>query len=116
MVKSMGEMDMGISEITHVSYFFTGVAVLLGILSVAMYFALDIRRCWGIVRGRRFVSVKENTSYFGETGEGEQQTERLCNDRTELLCLQEETVLPETMTLVQDIVLMDADFVDCARQ
>ena len=107
---------MGISEMTHVSYFFTGLAALFGSLSVAMYFALDIRWCWRIVRGRCFVSVRENTSGVGKTGDGEQRTEKLCHDRTELLCLQEETVLPETMTLVQDIVLMDADFVDCARQ
>ncbi|MDE7208174.1 MAG: hypothetical protein K2N90_13630 [Lachnospiraceae bacterium] len=99
---------MGISEMTQVSYFFVVLAVLFGIIAVIMYFALDIGRCWRIVRGRHSAVVRENALYavaFDTECRGNgavcEKTERLVPDKTE-------TPLLETMTLVQDIFMTDA--------
>ena len=101
---------MGISEMTHASYLLMALAVLFGILSVILYFTLDIRRCWRIVKGRRKIScVKEMGAGYQESGGGVcQKTEKLVCGRTEMLLPQEETALPGTMTLIQDIVMINS--------
>lgn len=109
---------MGASEMTHVSYFFVFLAVLSGIITVVMYFVLDIKRCWRIVWGRRSVAVREkvpcaavfNAAFDAERQKGNEtggKTEKLVSDKTEAFPALEETVLLDTMTLVQDIVIMD---------
>lgn len=100
---------MGISEMTHVSYFFAAMAVVFGGVSIIMYFTFDIRRCWKIVRGREFVPVREQVSNTGKKGGSQiyEKTEQLAPDRTETLFQFEETAPLETMALVQDIVMMD---------
>lgn len=105
---------MGISEMTYVSYFFIFLAVLSGTMTVVLYFALDIKRCWRIVRGRRSVAVREKApcaaAFDAECQKGSEtggKTEKLVPDKTEAFPALEETVLLDTMTLVQDIVIMD---------
>ena len=95
---------MGISEMTHMSYFFVIMAVLFGIITVIMYFALDIRRCWRIVQGKHSVIVREKAPCVADSNTAHRKGSDI-GDKTEKL---EETVLLETMTLVQDIVMMDA--------
>lgn len=107
---------MDASEMTHVSYFFAFLAVLSGIITVVMYFALDIKRCWRIVRGRHLVAVREKTPCAADFNAERQKsnemggkTEKLVPDKTEAFPALEETVLLDTMTLVQDIVIMSVD-------
>lgn len=107
---------MGISEMTYVSYFFVFLSVLSGIMTVVMYFAMDIKRCWRIVRGRCSVAVREKAPCAAGFNAGHQKgnetggkTEKLVPDKTEAFPAPEETVLFDTMTLVQDIVIMDVD-------
>lgn len=101
---------MGISEMTVMSYFLMVMAFVFGVAAVVMYFALDIRRCWGIVRARHYVLPgKDMTSAaFKNTRQTEgEATQRLVPEQTQVLLPFEEMPLPETVTLVQDIVMMD---------
>ena len=114
---------MGVSEMTHVSYFFAVMAAMFGCVSVAMYFMFDIRRCWKIVRGTHSVTVRTkapagvvsnsivsnpiiSNTEEKDYGSNPQKTEKLAPDKTETLFQFEETVPLETITLVQDIVMM----------
>lgn len=104
---------MGVSEMTHVSYFFTAMAAVFGCVSAVMYFMFDIRRCWRIARGTYSVAVREKkpvgiVSNKEEKNYGlvHQKTEKLASDKTETPFTFEETVPLETITLVQDIVMM----------
>lgn len=109
---------MGISEMTHVSYFFAIMAAAFGCISVVMYFMFDIRRCWRIVRGTHFVAAQKKASVgvvlnsrVSNTEEKDyslmcQKTEKLAPDKTETFFAFEDTVPLETITLVQDIVMM----------
>lgn len=105
---------MSILEMTYVSYFFMIMTVLFGTITVIMYFTLDIRRCWNIVRRNRIGTVKEKV-LLDEDSKKERkreikiyaETEKLVNNKTEALLTFEETVPLETITLVQDIVMMD---------
>ena len=106
---------MSISEMTHVSYFFVIMAVLFGIITVIMYFTLDIRRCWRIVRGGHSAVIRDrmpcdiaSNTEWKRNSEINEKTEKLVTDKTEALFMFEETVPLETMTLVQDIVMTDA--------
>ena len=106
---------MSISEMTYVSYFFVVMAVLFGIITVIMYFTLDIRRCWRIVRGGHSAVIRDRVSCdiasnteWKRNSEISKKTEKLVSDKTEALFPFEETVPLETMTLVQDIVMTDA--------
>ena len=105
---------MGISEMTYMSYFFTVMAVVFGGISIAMYFMFHIRRCWRIAWGAHSVTVRENVPYAivsntapKDHSQIREKTEKLTPDPTEALLTLEETVTLETMTLVQDIVMMD---------
>lgn len=105
---------MEISEMTHMSYFFIIMAVLFGIITITMYFVLDIKRCWKIIWGRHSAASNEkvpgavtlNTEHR-KSNEISAKTERLVPDKMETLSAFEETVPLEIMTLVQDIVMMD---------
>ena len=106
---------VSISEMTHVSHFFVVMAVLFGIITVIMYFTLDIRRCWRIVRGGHSAEMRDRVPYditadteWKRNSEISEKTEKLVSDKTEALFLSEETIPLETMTLIQDIVMTDA--------
>ena len=106
---------MSISEMTYVSYFFVVMAVLFGIITMIMYFTLDIRRCWRIVRGGHSAVIRDrvpcdiaSNMECKRNCEISEKTEKLVPDKTEALFAFEEMVPLETMTLVQDIVMTDA--------
>lgn len=102
---------MGILEMTYVSYFFIVMAFVFGAAAVALYFVLDIRQCWRIVRGNRYAFLEGTLPFavFPNTGQGSSgKTEKLAGEQTEALLAFEEALPPETVTLVQDIVMMDA--------
>lgn len=104
---------MGISEMTHMSYFFAAIAVVFGTASVVMFFAYDIRRCWQIVSGKR--DGKKNYIAVSAQRDRAQKTELLYPNVREdtcestLLLAAEDTEPLETMCLVQDITMMEIE-------
>lgn len=103
---------------TYVSYFFIALSVLFGAAALVMYFALDIRRCWGIVRGRYAAAPKAEKPYAAASRAYPRAYHRSNCEATEkldapmceatLLLASEDTVPLETMNLVQDITIIDA--------
>lgn len=115
---------MSISEMTCMSYFFAIIAALFGAAAVAMFFAYDIKRCWQIVSGKRVGAPSTKTSVNRQKKHAtipaqhnrtqkltpEEKTEPLHSNACEstVLLTEEETEPLETMCLVQDITMMDA--------
>lgn len=115
---------MSILEMTYVSYFFMFMAAVFGVAAVIMYFVLDIRRCWRIIRGRQaevsgmvVSSPVLSGARRGKCGEsteklGARETTPLSVCESTLLLASEETVALETMDLVQDITMMQGSCVN----
>ena len=103
---------MGISEMTYVSYFFIILAVVFGGAAVILFFALDIRRCWRIARGRYAGVLSETVPSCAFSGVEQSvhsdKTEKLAYKETEVLVTPDHTTVSETMTLMRDIVMTDA--------
>lgn len=115
---------MDVLELTYVSYFWTIIAALSGIVAVVLFFAYDIRRCWRIVRGKQVctsfvrVPVKSKKNHIEKLLQHGRTRKLAPEEKTELLSLStyESTVLLtaeeikplETIHLVQDITMIEA--------
>lgn len=111
-------------KLTYMSYFWTVIATLSGIVAVVLFFAYDIRRCWRIVRGKQarvsFVRIPvkspknhmENPLQHDRTWKlaSEEKTEPLSLSayKSTVLLTAEEIKPLETMHLVQDITVIEA--------
>lgn len=56
---SVNVVGMSIEGMTTVSYLLFAVSGALAVLAAAMFFVLDIAKCWQMVSGRRFESQKK---------------------------------------------------------
>lgn len=125
----IGGVGLDILKMTYVSYLLTGIAVLSGIMTVALFFLYDIPRCVRIVRGggrsafagaaasdadtvhrkkeRRAKPIRrgktEKLAFAGKT----ELLDKNAKKSTVLLTAEDTTPL-ETMYLVQDITMMEA--------
>lgn len=115
---------MDILKMTYVSYFLTGIAVMSGITAVTLFFLYDIPRCLRIVRGgqicKSFAGVtvhkqKKNVKESVRHGRTRkltlaEKTEKLDLNvsKPTVLLTDEDTTLLETMYLVQDITMIEA--------
>jgi len=120
----IGGVSLGVSEMTYVSYFLTGIAALSGIMTVVLFFLYDIRRCLRIVRGGGARSVFAGIIFHKKEKKRKksvrhertrklslvEQTEKLDlnADRSTILLTEEDTTPLETMYLVQDITMIEA--------
>lgn len=118
-------MDMSIENMANISYVMFGMSGIFAVVSVVLFFALDITRCWRMVSGRgsvhrrttpagrnttekigkseNFAQDEENIWKSFRTGEdyGSAQETVLLGDECE-----DETVVLDTVSLemIQDIV------------
>lgn len=115
---------MDVLELTYMSYFWAIIAALSGIVAVALFFTYDIRRCWRIVRGKHSrasivrVPAKKQKKHMEKNLQHdrtwkpaqEEKTEPLSSDtcKSTVLLTAEEIKPLETMHLVQDITMIEA--------
>lgn len=117
---------MSAIKMTQMSYLFIIMAVLFGMVAMALFFTYDIGRCWQIVHGRRVgacvvkMPVRRQKKHM-ETAMRHDKTQKLAPEemmrlpglgleacRSTILLDTEETEPLETMYLVQDITMMEA--------
>lgn len=115
---------MDILKLTYMSYFLTIIAALSGVVAVALFFAYDIRQCWRIVYGKQArtslvkAPVKKQKNYIKKDLQHDTTSKPAPEEKTEPLYLNtykstvlltpEETEPLETMYLVQDITMIEA--------
>lgn len=115
---------MDVSKLTYMSYFWAVIGTLSGIVAVVLFFAYDIRRCWRIVRGKQArasfvrVSVERQKKRMEKPLQHDRMWKLAPEEKTEPLSLStykstvlltaEEIKPLETMHLVQDITMIEA--------
>lgn len=115
---------MNAIKMTQMSYLFIILAVLFGAVAMALFFVYDIGRCWRIVCGKRVgacvvkTPVRRQKKHI-EMAMQHDRTQKLAPEqmmrpsgleacRSTVLLDMEETEPLETMCLVQDITMMEA--------
>lgn len=102
---------MSISEMTYVSYFFAMLTAVFGIAAIVIFFAYDIRRCWQIVKGGKISVNRQKKPLRVKESAAEAKTEllgmKLC--KSTVLLGAEDTEPLETISLLQDITMMDVE-------